>query len=446
MKRYNRVLILVAVLAVAVAAAVTASKIQEKKEEIRTSGEPFLTVSPDTVTALSFHHGDTGLAFHKGDTWLWDDDEAFPVDQDKMAKLLSDFDGMAAAFIIDDVEDYAQYGLAEPECTVELTAGDASCTVKMGAYSALDQQRYVDIGDGKVYLVADDPVEDFEVELSDLIANDSIPVLAPASFSVSGAAELDAKYDEEGDSCCAEDVYFTDTGLPLDTGLVNDWLDRFETLTLTDYVTYNATEEELASCGLDSPGLTVKITQQEGDPLTLELSRITPEDAESEEDARAYIRVNGSPIVYSIAPTDYDLISAASYDDLRHRELFTADFAAVTSLDVTLEGETHTFTLGEDENGQSVWTYNGETFDMSAIETAVTALSATSFSGEEPTGQQEIALTIHLSDENHPELALTLYRRDGSTCAAVVNGQPVGALPRSSVIDLTEAVNAVVLG
>ncbi len=449
MKRYKRVLILAVVLAAVVAAAVAASMIREKKEEIRASGEVFLTVPPDSVTALNIEHGDTSLAFHKKDVWLWDDDDTFPVNQDRIADLLADFDGMAAAFVIDDVEDYGQYGLTEPECTVVFTAGDTSRTVKMGAYSALDEQRYVDIGDGKVYLVADDPAEDFSVEISDLIANDVIPALDPESFTVTGAAELTAEYSEESDGYRASrvnGVNYTDAGLPLDARLVADWLDRFETLALTDYVTYNATDGELASYGLDAPDLTVTLTQKEGETLTFELSEVTPEGAESEDDASAYIRVNGSQIVYSITPEDYSLIAAAGYDDLRHRELFTADFDSVTSMDVTLEGETYAFTIGENEDGESVWICVGEEFDMADIRSAIEALSATSFTDEEPTGREEISLTLRLNDEANPEIAIALYRRDGSTCEAKVNGQPVCVLPRSSAVDLIEAVNAVILG
>ena len=446
MKRYKRVLVLLGVLVIVVAAAFAVSHMRERKEAIKTSGETFLTVPADSVTALDWTNGDTSLAFHKEDNWLWDDDEAFPVDQEEIAKLLAPFESMAAAFVIDDVTDYEQYGLTEPECTVNLTAGETKTTVKLGAYSSLDQQRYVDIGDGKVYLVADDPLDDYDVELADLIEHDKIPALDPASFTVTGAVELDAAYTEEGDSYCAEDVYFTTDGLPLDTDRVEDWLDRFESLALTDYVTYNVTDEELAAYGLDEPDLTVTVTPKEGDPVTFELSEVIPEDAESEEETKAYIRFNGSQIIYSIAPGDYTVISQAAYDDLRHRELFTPEFESVTAIDVTLEGAAYPFVLTENEEGDSVWTYSGAEIEISGVRSALTALTASSFTDQEPTGQEEISLTLHLADEAHPELTVTLYRLDGSLCSASVNGQPVCTVSRSLAVDLIEAVNALVLG
>ncbi len=447
MKRGKRVLILLGVLVIAVGAALAASRVKERREEIAVFGETFLSVPADSVTALSFSDGDTSLAFHRDGTWFWDDDAAFPVDQEKIQSLLEPFEDMPAAFVIGDVDDYGQYGLTEPECTVTLTAGDQTTTVKMGAYSTLDQQRYVDIGDGKVYLVADDPREDFEKELSDLIANDELPELdALASASVSGENSWSFRYSESGDSYCAEDVYFSDDGLPLDTSRVETWLDRVGSVPLTDYVTYNATEEELASCGLNTPDVTVDITPKEGDPVRYSLSEIEPAEDDEDGETTAYLRVGESKIVYSIAPGDYTLLSQCGYNDLRHRELFTPEFDAVASMDVTLEGETYTFTRGEDnDNGEAVWTYNGEEVDIKSLEAAVEALSAQDFTSDAPTGRQEIALTLRLTDEAHPELTVALYRLDGAACLAQVNGETVCTLSRSAAVTLIEAVNALVL-
>ena len=52
---------------------------------------------------------------------LYDEDEAFPVDEEKMNALLETFQAFGAAFIIHDVTDFAQYGLDDPVCTIDLT-------------------------------------------------------------------------------------------------------------------------------------------------------------------------------------------------------------------------------------------------------------------------------------------------------------------------------------
>lgn len=54
-------------------------------------------------------------------------------------------------------------------------------------------------------------------------------------------------------------------------------------------------------------------------------------------------------------------------------------------------------------------------------------------------------LTIHLDNENFQCVQIDLYRYDGESCLAVVDGESVSLVPRSSVVDLMEAVNAIVL-
>mgnify|MGYP000707176112 CR=1 FL=1 len=67
------------------------------------------------------------------------------------------------------MEDYAQYGLTEPICTISITAGEETYTVQLGDFSKMDEQRYVSIGDGKAYLVSHDPVDEFGAVLRDMI-------------------------------------------------------------------------------------------------------------------------------------------------------------------------------------------------------------------------------------------------------------------------------------
>ena len=64
---------------------------------------------------------------------------------------------------------------------------------------------------------------------------------------------------------------------------------------------------------------------------------------------------------------------------------------------------------------------------------------------EEPADKEEISLTLQMDNDNQPEVEIELYRYDGNTCLAVVDGEPVSLIDRSDVVDLIEAVNAIVL-
>ena len=470
MRKATKLYALLGVLLVVCIAAFAVSRYEEKKEQIKNSGEVILEIPTESVTALSWTNESGTFSFTKDETWVYDEDNAFPVDEEKINDLLEQFTSFAAAFAIDDVEDYAQYGLDEPICTIHITADEESYTVELGDFSKMDEQRYVSIGDGKAYLVSHDPLDEFDAVLRDMILDDTIPEFDTVKqIAFSGEESYTISYDEDGTSICADDVYFTD-GKPLDAAVITEWLTSLHELDLTNYVSYNVTDEELETFGLDEPALAITLDYSSSDEdgnktdsgtLVLHLSQNPEELAAYEEaianeedvlpDVTCYARVGDSQIVYQITQSEFDALTDVSYDALRHQKIFTADFDTVTSIDVTLEGEDYIFTYNppEDEDDADVegtWTYQDTEFDIFDFSYALRALSATSFTDEAPTGQEEISLTLHLDNEDFSTFTLTLYRLDGESCIACVDGESVAFVSRDKAVDLIEAVRAVTLG
>ena len=489
MKRKTRLIALCCVLVAAVGAAVGVSLHTERSEQIAESGEVVFELPVDEVTALAWEYTDdedetVSLAFTKDGGWTCDDDAAFPVDGEAVTGLLERFEALQAAFVIEDVTDYAQYGLDDPLCTIDITAGDAEYEIALGNYSELDYQRYLSLGDGKVYLVNDDPMEYYKLTLDDLMLDDEIPAFADVErVEFSGAEDYTIERDEDGPSYREDDVYYTG-GDVLDTSSVNSYVSYIATLALGDYYTYNADKDDLAAAGLDEPELTVTIDYPESgeegaETLTFTLSvsrsaedKLTDWDevleameaeeesaAETEEptdeDAVAYLRVGESAIIYEIDYDAFKALMACSYNDLRHAELFPAETGDVASLSVTLDGETYEFTTvpPEDEDGEASedgdedavrWYYNGEQIDFTEVEAAIGGLTVSRFSTDSASGATELSLTAVLSGGE--SISLRLCRADGESCLALVDGASVGYVPRSQAVDLIEAVNAIVLG
>ena len=239
--------------------------------------------------------------------------------------------------------------------------------------------------------------------------------------------------------------------------------------------------------GLTEPELSVTVnytyTDEESDEETqiadtcvIHISR-NPEELEASEEAEAkgenaeavsmYVRVGDSQIVYELDSVDYGILSDASYDDLRHKEVFWADFDDVYQMDITLEGVTHTMVSEVNEEEERLWRFPDETqeteptgetaeteeteateedaLDLTNFEDALSALYADSFTSEEPTGKEEIRLTLYLESETFPEVEIILYRYDGTNCLAVIDGESVCLVPRASVVELVETVQAIVL-
>lgn len=461
MSRSKKLYILLGVFVVACVATLAVTQIAEHKEQIKNSGEPILELSSDSVQALSWEHKGETLAFHRDETWLYDEDEKFPVSEDKINELLEQFQPLSAAFVIEEVEDFGQYGLDNPVCTIHLTTEEQSYEIKLGDFSKMDSQRYASIGDGNVYLVQNDPLDQFDAVLSDMIRHDKMPDFDQAtSIQFSGAQDYSVSYEEDSSNTyCAEDVYFTRRGgksLPLDTDRVDSYLRKISNLNPTNYVTYNVTDEELTTYGLDTPELTVTVEYTPKDEETAEvfilhisrdpeeIKKPSDEDDGEDETVTAYLRVDQSPIIYQISSDQYQNLMAASYDDLRHLEVFAADFTDVRQIDISLEGDSYTLT-SEEKGKERTWSCQGEELEIDDLKETLEALRADEFTSEKPSQKEEIGLTVHLDNEHFPTVSIRLYRYDGTHCLAVVDGESVALVNRGEVVDLIEAIHEIVL-
>ena len=497
MNKKNRILILLGVLAVLVIAAVGVSMYTEKQEQIATTEETILAVATEDVTAVSWEFenedadtddGEAGSGSFSftltDDTWVYDDDEAFPVSTEEIEALLEIFNDFGAAFIIEEVEDYSQYGLSNPCAEITLTTEDAEYVIELGDFSSLDEQRYVSVGDGNVYLVSVDPMEYYAVNLSDLVQNDETPDFDLASLiEIEGEESYTITYEEESSYAYSEDdVYFTELSgstLVLDASAVKSYVSKIESVGLTDYVTYNATDEELTEYGFDDPELVVTIEYtetvtdsetgdetEESGTFVITVARDadqiaaaeeeaaaeeTDEDEEDEEDEdddgyAAYVRIGDSPILYGIDSDDYEYLMAYTYLDLCHQEVMPFDVTEITEAEITIsDDETYTLTAETDEDGNQTWYYDEEEIDGTDFTDALSGLTAIELTDDDDADDAEITLTLTLDNENYSEIEIILYRYNGENCLAVVNGEPFAYVSRSDTMALVETVNTIVL-
>ena len=266
MDKIKKLAILLVVLAAACIATIIVSHHEIKKEQIKETDALILEVPADSVAKLSWtlSDTDTALSFTKQeDSWVSDDDETLPIDSDKITRLLETFESFGAAFIIEEPESLDQYGLDKPVCSISFTADDKDYTVLLGGFSTMDQERYVSIGDGNVYLVSSDPYDTFDKELDYFTKTDEVPELDDAVTLTFGGSLTGSGYEisYEADNTASysdEDVYYSED-VALNSKSVRSYLKTLATLDLSDCVNHTLKDEELGNYGLDKPLLTADI-------------------------------------------------------------------------------------------------------------------------------------------------------------------------------------------
>lgn len=453
MYKKKNIYILFVILIVISIATLVVSNIEEKKEDIKTGGEVVLEIDPDTVTNLSWTISKNTLSFTKDESWLYDDDNNYPLDETKITSLLNVFKSFTSTYVIENVEDYDQYGLSSPICTINITTEDKTYTIKLGDESKMDKQRYVEIGDGNVYLTASDPYDSYDIELNSLMLNDSIPVMKDVTSVTFSGNENYTITKTEGTSICDDDEYFVDDK-SLDNNLVSTYLSKIKNLSLTNSVTYNVTDEELEEYGFNNPDLTITVNYKEtgsSDEQTLtlyvasnveELEKYNEasDDDKDESSITRYVRMNDSKIIYSIASSTYNTLTSNSYDDLRHQEIFPGDKDSVTSMEISLDGTEYTFTKEDD-----TWKYNETEIDVETLTSDLTSLDVDSFTTDTSSNTKEVSITLNLDNDDYPTYKMDFYRYDGNSCIVYVNDEPYAYVSRSSVVDIIEAIHQIVL-
>lgn len=453
MSKKKNIYILLSILVVVGIATVIVSNISLKKEKIKTSGEVVLEINPSDVTNLSWTIDDNTLSFSKDESFIYDDDTSFPLDNTKIVDLLGIFKSFSSSFVIEEVTDYSQYGLDKPLCTINIETTNKTYTIKLGNMSKMDEQRYVDIGDGNVYLAVSDPYDSYNVELSSLILNDEIPSMKEVTSITFKGNENYTITKQDGISLCEDDMYFTN-GKALDNDLLDSYISIIKNLSLYDCVTYNVSEEELIEYGLDNPELEISLnyTSREGEENQsislyvssnkeqLETYNNTLDEDKNINSVTRYIRVNNSKIIYTITSSTYDTLTSNAYNDLRHQEIFMGDFDSISSIDVTLENNNYRFIKNDD-----TYMYDDEKIEITTLQNAITSLNADSFTNDVSTGQKEISITLNLDNENYPTYKMDFYRYDGNKCLVYINDKPYAYVKRSDVVDIIEAINQIVL-
>ena len=458
MKRGKKLIALFCVLIVLTGATFAAKLITPKEDTSETTTDAIkftiLTIESEMVDSLSLTYDNETLNFtYSEDTWSYADDATFPLDASYISSMLSSISNIEASKMIEDVEDFSQYGLDEPICKISVGYG-SGYELLIGDTTAVDGLRYFSIGDGNVYLVDESILSAFSYGLYDLLQTESLPDMSDI-VSVSITSETQSLFIEQltdsGLAYSNDYVWFLKENndyLTLDTELTDALISNITALALSNCSDYYAEDDELASYGLTEPMVTATIIytdEEEEKSFSLELGSYL--------DSYCYARIADSRMVYLIDATVSDTLMYTDYDKLQPDDVLLMDWNTVTSTDIIIDNtEYQIFKTSKSETDDAgnvteeiIYTLNDAEIAFEDIQTLLTVLTSTGYSnGTLPERSAEISFTFHRGTDTFPEVELTFYQYDSTSCLVSLNGKTTVFVAREDVTAIKEAVESLV--
>lgn len=133
--------------------------------------ETVLDVNSDDITSFSYVYEGETYAFEKKDeTWYYTDDHSLNLNQERIKAMILKVAPLKADQVIENVTDMSQYGLADPERTIQYETADRSVIINVGNLNSMTSQYYIAFpSEMKVYAVTTNVVTGFNYTLDDLV-------------------------------------------------------------------------------------------------------------------------------------------------------------------------------------------------------------------------------------------------------------------------------------
>ena len=145
--------------------------------------ETVLDVNSDDITSFCYVYEGETYAFEKEDeTWYYADDHSLNLNQDRIKTMILKVAPLKADQVIENVTDMSQYGLADPERTIQYETADRSVIINVGNLNSMTSQYYIAFpSEMKVYVVTTNVVTGFNYTLEDLVEEEDSTDVAEES-------------------------------------------------------------------------------------------------------------------------------------------------------------------------------------------------------------------------------------------------------------------------
>lgn len=443
MKRGKKLIAMLAVLVLIAGAFLLVTLLSPKEDaDSDTAYQTILKIDPAKVTNIGWKYS-TEASFTKTENgWVNDADSAFPTDESCLEKMLHILSEVGSSKTIEKPEDLAQYGLQYPFCTITVTVDGTTHNLALGDQNSFSGERYFSIGDGNVYMVANEIASYFNFGPEGALKMEQIPDLSALSnLKVhSGDRSYEITWLTGSDKTYSTHYKWFMGDKVLDTELTEEMLDTLYSLEWKECADYNATD--LSKYGLDQPAVVATVTYLQDKTFVLELG--------DETEKGVYARIAGSNMVYLVRSAVLSKLSNTVYDELKPDELLAMDWDTVTSMDIILDGVTHTLTYEEvpDVNGcatgEFVWKYNGAEVEGATLTGKLDSMVCNGYATVAPDQAEQLRFVFHRNASHHTQVELVLYPYTSTACIATLDGELTVLADKTYVTSLITAIRKIV--
>ena len=133
--------------------------------------ETVLDVSSDDITSFRYVYEGETYSFEKEDgTWYYADDHSLNLKQERIKAMILKVAPLKVNQVIENVTDMSQYGLTNPERTIQYETADRSVIINVGNLNSMTSQYYIAFpSEMTVYAVTTNVVTGFNYTLDDLV-------------------------------------------------------------------------------------------------------------------------------------------------------------------------------------------------------------------------------------------------------------------------------------
>lgn len=322
MKRYKKLLILLAVLIVAAGGYFIIKSVTDKNDSA--DGITIYSEEKDNITSINITKGSDTVTLEKDSDGNFNaaGESGFEIDSDKTAVIFETLSSLKVKQkISDDIADASKYGLDSPVLTIDVKTSDNNDkTLKFGNLNENTSMYYFSIsGDNSLYYAESTVFDSLNADRLTLVKRDTISDINSddvksvdikngdftASLTLIKEKKESDSYDISYESADKKENFTSDK--------VNDMIKDLTSLDTSDLVCYKPTADELGNYGLSSPYGDYKISYtKEDEDKTLEVFV-----SKADGDGNVYFMLAGGNKIYKVSSESIGFYSVNSYSDLK---------------------------------------------------------------------------------------------------------------------------------